>query len=368
MKNKKNYRKIKKPAKIGFLSYIGDVAGCGTIRIMYPYLLLNHIVEKNLMVHSSYLIKYVSDVNFYKDYTVVQFQRSATKEHLNLFYHYKSQVQKKFKVPMVYEIDDLLINIPEWNYASLYYKQNEEYVKKMMSISDGIIVSTEKLKEMYLEYNPKISVIPNHLPKFIWQDTYPAHKYKDEKKKIKILYAGSQNHFTMPFMKDIEGGDFGKELMSFIRKTTDKYEWIFMGANPPELNDLKKNGKIKFYEWENIFNYPQKIKSIEPDICLASLQPNTFNECKSSIKCLEYSAIGAPGVYSNIDPYSKMSLKSNNDEEFISHIEKLANDIDFRAKIWKKDYKTVKPQLYWEENNNLKKYINVYLNMFGNTL
>lgn len=364
------YRKLKRPAKIGFLGYVGDTQGCGTIRVIYPYFLMNHIMEKDLMIHSSYLLKYIADPNFYKDFTIVQFQRSATKEHLQLFHHFKHEVQSKFKIPMVYEIDDLLINIPKWNYASPYYKENEEYVKQMLSMANAIVTSTEKLKETYLQFNPKIAVIPNHLPKFIWQEVFPAHEYKDESKRVKILYAGSQNHFPMPFMKEqgLHGGDFGEKLMDFIRKTTDKYEWIFMGAMPVELNKLKQERKITFHKWENIFNYPRKLKEIEPDICLASLQQNVFNQSKSNIKSLEYAALGAPGVYTDIDPYHNMTLRTNNDEEFISYIEKLADDINFRAEVWNKDYKTVEGQLWWEENGNVKKYVNTYLNLFGNKL
>ena len=63
-----------------------------------------------------------------------------------------------------------------------------------------------------------------------------------------------------------------------------------------------------------------------------------------------------------------MSLRCKTDVEFIHHIEKLAVDIDLRAKTWKKDYSRIKPQLYWEEDNNLKKFVNKYLGMFGQKL
>jgi hypothetical protein len=49
----------------------------------------------------------------------------------------------------------------------------------------------------------------------------------------------------------VKGGDFGVELLDFIRKTADTYEWHIMGAIPQELADLKN--KIRFYPWENIF-------------------------------------------------------------------------------------------------------------------
>lgn len=365
---KKKLKSIKRPAKLGFLSYLGDSQGCGTIRVIHPFLLLNHYRKKDLMVHSSYLMNYVQDPTWYKPFTFVQFQRAATEGHFQLINHFKSNIQTKYPIPLIYEIDDMLFGIPEWNYASIYYNKAEDIIKRIMESVDAMVVSTPKLKEVYSQYCKKISVIPNHLPKFIWGDIYPAHKYFDSKNKIKILWGGSQNHFAMKQVTgdNVKGGDFGNELLNFIRKTTDKYEWNFLGAFPEELNDIKN--KVNFHPWKNIFEYPQFLKDIEPDICLAPLQDIEFNSAKSNIKCLEYSAAGAVGVYSDVTPYKNMQLKAKNDEEFIGHIERLANDINLRARIFNKDHQTVSSQLWWEENSNIHRYIDSYLNMFNQRL
>jgi len=365
------YRKeIKLPTKLTWLMYLGDTQGCGTIRCIYPALLLNHFKMNGVSCNTECLNHFVNDVNFYKEISFVQFQRSATEHHLNIFKHFKNMIQKiPNKAPLIYEIDDLLIGIPEWNFAHEYYVHNEKYVKEMMKIADGVTCSTQPLADIYSEFNKNVVVIPNHLPKFIWGDIYPKHNYYDEKHKSRIFWGGSQNHFALKKMVDegLTGGDFGKELMNFIRKTTDKYEWVFMGAMPEELKNLSKN-KIKFVPWAPVFNYPQTMKAIEPDICIAPLDKGVFNDCKSNIKSLEFTACGAPGVYSNVYPYKDMNLKSDNDEEMISHIEKLAGDIDYRAKIYRKDSRSVSGQLFWEESGNLKHYINSYLGLFGSKL
>lgn len=365
---KKKLKPVERPAKLGFLSYVGDTQGCGTIRVIYPYLYINHFRKQNLMCHSTYLMNYVQEPLWYKPFTFVQFQRSATEGHLKLIQHFKNTVQKQLPIPCIYEIDDMLFNIPKWNYASAYYNQSENIVKNIMSECDAMITSTAKLKELYSPYCEKISVIPNHLPKFVWGEIFPAHEYYDEKKKIKILWGGSQNHFAMEKIvgPNIKGGDFGDELLKFIRKTTDKYDWVFMGAIPEELNDIKN--KLKFHPWENIFEYPKALKDMEPDICLAPLQDIEFNQGKSNIKCLEYSAAGAVGVYSDVLPYKFMTKRAKTDEEMISHIEELANNIDLRASTYNKDYQRVQSQLWWEENDNILKYISTYLAMFGQKL
>ena len=274
--------KLKRPCRIGFLSYLGDTQGCGTIRIIHPYLLLNHFRMDGVMTNGTYMMNFIHYPDFYKNFSFVQFQRAATKDHLNIYRHYKNNIQPKLRTPLIYEIDDLLVDIPEWNYACEYYKQNEEYVKQMMSMSDAVVVSTPKLKEIYSKYNKNISVILNHLPKFIWGEIYPKHINNPREKRPRILWAGSQNHFAPKHMHDkgVKGGDFGSTLMDFIRKTTDKYDWCFVGALPIELNDLSDSSKITFTPWKNIFEYPHAIKALEPDICIAPLEDSVFNSCK----------------------------------------------------------------------------------------
>ncbi len=367
-KNKALLKQIKKPAFLRFMGYIADTQGCGTIRCIYPYLLLNHVLKKDLKVNATYMSTFIPDPNFYKEFTLVQFQRSATEQHYQMFQFFKQKISPVAKVPLIYEIDDLLINIPKWNYAHEYYVKNETFVKKIIELSDGVVTSTVPLAEIYSEFNKNVIVILNHLPKFIWGDIYPAHDYYKEGNKIKILWAGSANHFSIKHLaeKGIHGGDFGNELMKFIRKTTDKYDWIFMGAMPMELEDIK--GKIKFVPWVDVFNYPRVMKSLEADIGIAPLIKSTFNRSKSNIKQLEFVASGMPGVYTNIYPYKDTTLKCDSDEEMISNIEKLASDIDFRAKIFESDYRAIKSQLFWEENNNLMKYIDSYLSLFGKRL
>jgi hypothetical protein len=92
----------------------------------------------------------------------------------------------------------------------------------MLSLVDGITVSTGYLKGVYSKYNKNISVVKNRLCKYLWGDVNIRDSFENVGDKVKILYPGSQNHFsTNP---EIKGGDIGPELMDFIKKTTDKYE------------------------------------------------------------------------------------------------------------------------------------------------
>ena len=94
LKNKKTLKSIKRPARISMLSFLADKQGCGTLRIMLPYMLLNHYREKDLVIDTSYLTNYPVDSEFYKNFTFCVVQRFCTKEHLQLIQHFKNYIQK----------------------------------------------------------------------------------------------------------------------------------------------------------------------------------------------------------------------------------------------------------------------------------
>ena len=114
-----------------------------------------------------------------------------------------------------------------------------------------------------------------------------------------------------------------------------------------------------------MFEYPMFMKSINADVAYAPLIKHDFNRSKSNIKAKEYVACNIPGVYSNVTPYENLTLTCDTDEQIIDNIEKLANDDDYRKEVAEKDHEILRPYLFWEENDNLKKYINNFLYLFN---
>lgn len=362
---KKNVKPPKKviPEKsmISWHSYVADKGGCGHIRVIYPSLLLNakRFGNNNIQINPSYNMRFIMDKDYYKDKLFIILQRAATKPQLEIIKRLKNDVLKESKTQIIYEIDDDLIDIPEWNFANDYYNKNRENCIEIIKRSFGVTTSTEFLAQKLRKYNKSIVVNPNHLPKFMWGD---VPEVKERHKKPKILWSGSQNHFALP-QSGLKGGDFGDELYNFIKKTTDIYEWIFVGALPRELMEVKD--KITFYNWQGIFDFPRFMKSLNADVAYAPLIKHDFNRSKSNIKAKEYIACGVPAVYSNVTPYENLTLTCDTDEQIIAEIEKLASDDDYRQEVNQKDHDILRPYLFWEENDNLKKYVNNFLSFFN---
>ncbi len=355
---KKKLKSVKQGSLLRLHTALGDMGGCGMIRVMLPYLFLSQFNnDHKIKITPTYDMSFNLDPKYYKNLPFYQFQRSATEGQLQMMRIMKSHISSKTGMKMVYEIDDSVTDIPKWNYAHQYYIQYQDSIKKFFEEVDFIVCSTEKLAKNLSSYN-KTKVIPNRLS-FPWFSIQKKETISSHNKKI--LWAGSQNHFSVH--KDKKGGDFGDKLLKYIKETKNKYEWIFVGAMPNEL----KNEGLTHYKWVNYLNFPSFLQSLDADIGIAPLEQIPFNESKSNIKTLEFTALGIPGVYTNIEPYKNMHRVSDNDEQMIDHIESLLID----EKCWHQtrdlDYQTLKNELYWDDDY-CRFYLNTYLKEIGKKL
>lgn len=359
--NRVKLKKITTPCKMGFMYHLGDSAGCGYIRCIFPALLLNNMVTKELKVEALYTNRYVPMPQHYQNVTFAIFQRSSTPEQLKMIQHLRSIRQN---TSILYEIDDNLFDIPDWNFAKDFYVKNKESAQQILRTVDGIATSTEFLKKEYTKYNKNIVVTPNHLARFLWGH---AEFQPNEHRKPRILYAGSMNHFSV---KPGENhGDMEQEFIKYILDTTEKYDWHFVGGAPQRVIEKARNtGLITYHEWQNIMSLPLYLRDIRADISLAPLEFNRFNKSKSNIKALEATAIGVPIITSDFGPYEGLPGAQKSTTDLINRLEELAGDIDKRKEQWYNQYEALKGQLFWEENDNLMKYINNYLRLVNMTL
>jgi hypothetical protein len=336
------------------ITYTCDSSGCGHIRAIWPNMILSAWKHRAMTFNFTSLPLFVTQPSFYEHFAFVKFQRSATNDQLKIFEYFVKNIRNRTGTGVLYESDDNLFDIPDSNFASRYYRERKSNIEKMLSMVDGITVSTPYLKTAYRKYNKNISVIKNHLPKCLWGNVKQPKAEQPEK--IRIVYPGSQNHFSQDPNDD--RGDMGKVLINFIKKTKDLYEWIFIGGCPLSLKD-----DVKYIPWVNIIKYPSFLKNMDFDIGIAPLDINEFNKSKSDLKMLEFVVCGACGIYTDIEPYKKATNKAKTEEEFVSLIENLASDPLLREKTWKKDYATVKNSLFFEDN--MLQWVNNHLRLFN---
>jgi hypothetical protein len=329
-----------------FLTYLGDKETPGFIRTIIPYMLLNKY--NNILAVYDFIMSNSSI--YFEGLHALQVQRIATKDQYDVIKFIKKNLAPKYGFKIFYDIDDLITDIPTFNSTHKYYKDNQENIKKILETVDCIVCSTAKLAGFLGKYN-KTKVVQNRLFEAIWKQQKHT-SFFETGKKPKIIWSGSITHFS----KD-KAHDFDSKIIEYIVETTNKFDWIFFGHRPKEL----EIPGIIFQPWNKVyFDYPNDLRRLDPDIGIALLQTNDFNKCKSNLKAMEYVSLGIPGVYSKITPYQYMTCRISTPDQFIEGIEKLTTDQNYYEKVRKKDSAILSGNLYWDDTY-IKKYIDTYL-------
>ena len=188
---------------------------------------------------------------------------------------------------IVFDIDDLLWDIPMYNNAFCFYSTKVlSDLSANIRNSDVITVSTQPLADyISTTFNKPTVVIPNYL-----DSSYSYRPTNNER--IKIGWCGSPSHF----------GDFSDELVDYLKELIDSYriEFTVFGELPDVFLDTPN---IRHVRWCDMGSYHRTLSSLQLDIGLIVCKDNHFNKCKSNIKFLEYSSASICTIADNIYPY-----------------------------------------------------------------
>lgn len=238
---------------------------------------------------------------------------------------------------LIYTIDDNLLDIKSqliFNHSLT--NQQLMVVRYFAREADGIIVSTEYLKERFQHLNKKIFVVPNALDEGLFQGQTKRNK-SDRKRRV-IGYMGTHTH-DADLMMVIQA------LRTILRKNSDSLELQLVGCiADSSVIDSFKGLPIKVLDIGNNGDYPNFMRwmsqTLEWDLAIAPLENNSFTRCKSDIKFLDYSALGLAGIYSDVASYNNTVrhletgyLAANNVEAWIEAFESLLGDDRLRTQI-----------------------------------
>jgi len=349
-----------------FVNYYADLAGCGFWRIKWPEYLLN--INNKAAVTS--LAQMVFDGNWYKNIKTIKFQRQATTIQKR-FLEDLVKLKKEFKYNLLYEIDDVVFgqDIPNYNHQKRAFTDPEinSNILSMMQSVDEITVTTPTLKEYYKEKtnHSKITIIPNYIPKFwagrLYDNSHITSSFDKNKKRPRILYAGSATHIKPPSINSNEPDDFSHVIESIIRARKD-FKFVFKGAYPYQLKPYIEAGEIEYHGWSPLLKLPTDLLDLNCNAVIAPLANNTFNKCKSNIKMLEAGALGLPGAYQDLDPYKDAPLKFQTGEELIDQLKLITKSHGNYIKHSQNSYKIASSM--WLEDH-ISEHFDVYNSSWG---
>jgi hypothetical protein len=321
------------------IHYCADQSGCGFWRMLWPG---DELLSQNKAVIMT-LYQMVLFAPFYQGIDAVRLQRQCTPTQLE-FVKFLRQVSDELKrqtgkgFRIIWEVDDICGPpecIPDYNVCKSAFTDPSigDIIREIVHHCDEMVVVSEIMREHYIKYfnYNKISVIPNYAPKY-WlskgiDEQRLVENLRDNKKKPRILYAGSATHFDI-LNKNQQMDDFGHVVDAIIRDivVTKKYQWVFMGGIPSKLRQFIGKG-VEFHDWREITEYPNLISEIKPNVMYAPLADNIFSRAKANIKLIEAGALGIPMIAQDLPCYNSDGWKYlfRTSDELFQSISQLVN-------------------------------------------
>ena len=375
---------MKNQTPIHIVHYRGDNYGCGFYRQIVPALAVQTAMGSPYSFRITDCLNQIGDGRFYLNdggVRVVRMQRWYGAQRAKFVTEFLKPLSKKIGFWLVYQIDDVLLydQIPNYNVAKPHYHPDKvgTSVVQIMSACDFITVTTEQLADLYSTRlnipRNRFLIIPNYLPRWWIGDSFNYDRqmalYKQTRNKPRIAMACSMNHFDLQNRNN--GIDDFSHIVPWMEHHIKKndIQFIFVGGVPKQLEQYVKTKQIEYQPPSDIFNYPREMQLRKIDLLIAPLANNKFNECKSNIKWLEFSALGIPMAGQNICTYNKYT------DNLFNNANDLQNLVDelFHKPTSQKKYSDIivknrqivekgdkhQPKGYWLENN-VNKYIQLY--------
>lgn len=263
------------------LSIHADAMGCGEYRIIAPMRALTGAGR----VMGWDAAGYFHPREYGRmDPDAIVFQRQLEWGQIE-FMQRIARISKAFRV---YELDDLITNIPIMSSQKKLFVEQKDVNKrfrKAASLCHRFVVSTDYLAEAFKGYCDEIVVVPNYLERARWDGFAPKRRGGA---RARVGWAGSATH----------AGDL-RLIVDVVKATADEVDWIFFGMCPDPIRPLVK----EFHEPVKLEDYAAKLASLDLDLAIAPLEDIPFNHGKSHLRLLEYGVMGYPVVCSDITPY-----------------------------------------------------------------
>ena len=317
---------------------IRDRGACDFYRIEQPLSFLNREDDFDVAIGGSGSNMDNDLFQLLQTCDVIVLPRATNEEALHLVSVMKDMSPSK---KVIIDHDDDVFNVNP---------NNLELSKKILEKADGVFVTTTKLSDVYSEYNDNVVVLPNSLDFNIWK---PYKLEKDDN----IRITSSSHH------EDLDG--VSSELKNILRKHKSvKFEicgYDFRGVF--EQADLMCHGvdsdKYTQHGWVDIRVYPYKQILLNADMGIIPLADNKFNQNKSPIKWVEYSALGIPCVVKDVEPYTNLIIHGvngflyTNTEEFEFWVDKLVENPSLRESVGKAAMEYVHEHFNVNKNSKL---------------
>ncbi len=264
---------------------------------------------------------------------------------------------RELRKPVIMDLDDDLFALPSDHpdRISTYYASGLPALLHAILNVDGVTVTSKPLKESIQNLNPNVWILPNYFDDQLWQ--FRPERTKSPDDSVTIFYMGTPTH--QPDLRLIS-----PSLFQLAEEFGSAIKFSFYGMEPPEGLEELTSVTYQPVQTYNYVNFVAYMSEIEADLAIAPLCDNRFNRSKSAIKFFEYTAMGIPGVYADLAPYSSVVKDGYNGmlaqtmDQWCEKIRLLIEKPDLRNSIVRDAQESVKKQ--WLIRDHSSEWLDVY--------
>ncbi|HXT68230.1 MAG TPA: glycosyltransferase [Vicinamibacterales bacterium] len=205
-------------------------------------------------------------------------------------------------LPLVYDIDDDLFHVPSIHpYSDRFTSPAvQTQLRDFLTHAHHVIVSTPVLKQVVMAScgipSERVSVARNHLHPVVWPATVEAgggHPRRADR--IVVGWQGTPTH----------DHDFAAIVPALRRLLAvhSNVDLHLFGDVPPSVREALPADRVLGTPAVAFLDYPAALRRLRFDVGIAPLARTAFNDAKSNVKWLEYSACETATVASGVEPY-----------------------------------------------------------------
>lgn len=238
---------------------------------------------------------------------------------------------RKHGIPIIYDIDDLLTELPEWSQHKIN-KVDKALIEHTMSTANCVTCTSKPLQQELYKFSDRVKIIPNVI---IQNNTKVENFHKQNGNECTLVIASSDTIIV----------DFIIKPAKILCKLVPNLKIITIGLISYGLRNI--TGNMEQYPQCSPEEFSHILNRINNGIGLIPLDDSLFSSCKSPIKYFHYTSCGIVTIASAVKPYTdcieheKNGMLANNTIEcWVNTATTLINDAKLRQLLLIKAIRT----------------------------
>jgi glycosyltransferase involved in cell wall biosynthesis len=237
----------------------------------------------------------------------------------------------------IYEIDDLLTEIPKFLGHHSGLIENKNIISELLSKADLVTCTQENLRRRMLHLNRRAKVCSNYGDPYFLPKNRAVHD-ASAGALVTIMIAASdrvQVHFLMEALAQVLAAHLGRVNLVVVGPIGEEFRKYGIDAKCVDI--------IPHLEFTGF------AAGLQNPIGVIPLDDSEFSSCKSAVKYFDYSVAGLATVCSNVSPYKEVIdnginglLVENTTEAWFAALDRLVTDGGLRADIANRAAKRVR--------------------------